>query len=170
MSSISSLIQENDNEIRNKTVTNRIDNVKEADLHANIINNLQCDWNQTNSNDAQFIKNKPNHSVTLLEGSINVGDVRGLPTGPLSVTGDITSATKDNSTGQSRIIVAFPSIGTSKYFINFFVTVSNAVQSLLLCPVFYQLQSNGFRVEMDESGSVVQNNCTLFIKITSFNG
>lgn len=58
MATIPNLLQENDDEIRNKTVSDRINNVKEADLHANIINSLQSDLEETDPNEASFVKGK----------------------------------------------------------------------------------------------------------------
>jgi len=66
MSLISDLLNLVDSTIRNKSTTDRIDNIEDADLRAEIIANLQPDFNVTNQQDARYIKNKPPRGITLI--------------------------------------------------------------------------------------------------------
>jgi hypothetical protein len=75
--------------------------------------NVQSDWNQTNTSDDSYIKNKP----FFIKGSLLVGDIRTIATSdPITVTGDfISSSVLFSASSTPRIVVNFSDIGTSKY-------------------------------------------------------
>ena len=72
---------------------------------------VQSDWNQGNSSEPDFIKNKPALVQTLLKGECEFGNIAGSPTGLLSISGGLTSATKSTPTPNASVVVfVFPTL------------------------------------------------------------
>lgn len=160
MATIPDLIQENNDEIRNKTTANRVDNVKEADLHENIINGLQCDWNQTNSLEADYIKNKPSSIGASPYGSVTVGDIPNT-SGSLPVSGFITSAScVSGASGISgnacQVTVNFANFGNSQYIVLANI-IDNVSDSAMREPIISDKTNTSFKILLTESGNQAQN-------------
>ena len=79
---------------------------------------VQSDWNQSDNQEPDYIKNKPALVQTLLKGECEFGNIDGAPTGSLTVSGDFSSATKTNDGNKSTVNFVFPTIGTSDYTVS----------------------------------------------------
>jgi hypothetical protein len=97
----------------------------------------------------------------MLAGVVTFGDINS-GSGSLTVTGDISSATKDG--GGTRLVINFPDLGNTNYvaIITMESTRSNSDGSLsqdndLSTPIILEKTSSSFRVMLEETGSVVQS-------------
>lgn len=171
MATIPNLLQENDDEIRNKTILDRIDNVKEADLHANIINSLQSDLEETDPNEASYVKGKSSLPVVLINGTIDIGDIGGTGTVNLPVTGDITSAINQKlGDGVSLITINFQNLGSSNYIMNSEL-ISNIVSNNIdITPTVTRSRSATSLSFTIEEFSNISQDLSMLIQLVNFNG
>ena len=80
---------------------------------------IQSDWNQNDSQEPDYIQNKPAVMNSLMKGECVFGDIAGAPTGALTVSGDLISATKATPTGNaSTVVFVFPDVGSSDYTVS----------------------------------------------------
>jgi len=168
MSLISDLIDLVDSTIRNKSTSNRIDNIEDADLRTEIINNLQSDFDITDPNDARYIKNQPSNKI-LIEGTVNIGNIGG--TGSLTVTGGFTSASKTDLGGGSILVtINFPTIGTQNYIMNYNY-LNNVVASNMdtYPPIIRTKISTSLSFTIEEGSGTTQD-LTMLIQLKQFNG
>ena len=78
---------------------------------------IQSDWNQTNVNEPDYIKNKPTSVSSVMIGECHFGDI-GSGSGAISFSGDLLTATKISGGNYSTVTVTFPDVGTSNYTIS----------------------------------------------------
>lgn len=117
---------------------------------------VQSDWNQATSSEPDFIKNKPAIVTFLMRGGFVFGDIDGSPTGALSVSGGITSATKSNGGSFSTVIFNFANVGTSSYDV-IFNTLYKGNSGSVLQPLIISQNATSVTFRIGENTGNTQN-------------
>lgn len=97
--------------------------------------------------------------LSVVKGTIDVGDVGGTPTGSLTVTGDLTSATKTNAGAASTIAVVYPNMGNPPIVSMMLESTSAAKDASndLEEPIILNITSTGLDIYLFETGSTGQD-------------
>lgn len=98
-------------------------------------------------------------ALQRIVGTVLIGDIAGGTTGSITVTGDITSATKTNPSGRSNIVVNFSSLGTTNYIpmLSFTSFGTADDDNDFESPIIRNMTATSFEVWFDETNSVTQN-------------
>jgi hypothetical protein len=92
-------------------------------------------------------------------GTVYVGDVGGVPTGTVTVAGDITSASKTNpSSSSTTITINYANLGyTPLVFCQWFDTTSTSVANDIWVPTVQSRSTTQAKIYLEETGTVGQN-------------
>lgn len=97
--------------------------------------------------------------ISLMRGTVLVGDIGSAPANP-PITGDIITAIANNTSDATEVIITFPDIGISEYFVDLeleSLSVSPGSDDNLFEPVTYDKASDGVSFQIQEGDSAVQN-------------
>jgi hypothetical protein len=98
-------------------------------------------------------------ALQRIAGTVLIGDIAGGTTGSVTVSGDITSATKTNPSGRSNIVINFSSLGTTNYIpmLSFTSFGTADDDNDFESPIIRNITATSFEVWFDETNSVTQN-------------
>ena len=154
--------------IGSKTAFKSISPMDEQQSHDIIVDNMQSDFDITDINDARYIKNRPENDEVLIKGTISFGNINGTPTGSIPVTGGLSTATKTNIGDSGTVDVTFPSVGTSSYLPELFISTTDDNSNRGITTLKFRNRTpTGFQIGIGEVVNESQT-ITIFVKVTRF--